>query len=180
LSAGAKKNRDLAIRAASFSVRLAIGAASSRASGVGPARPGREIMKRWIVFMCLALASLVIGCSKDDDVNAFVQKLDGFTNELVQRVESGDPKAGVSSALQYLEQNRAEIESAYKQIEGVRGFQVEEQTMSNLEASITRNTTKVMSLRVKHAGASVGDRELDQQLKKLTGDYQKMLPGGAS
>lgn len=133
-------------------------------------------MKRVLVILCVVSAALLIGCSEDGKVNTFISKLDNLTNQMMQKVQkSSDPKTGIAAAQAYLDKNKADIVESYRQIEGLRGYQVKKETMKHLTDSVTQDTTKVMGLKLKYAAQSVSDPDLSKELDKLTGDYAAML-----
>lgn len=133
-------------------------------------------MKRFLMALVLALSTLLTGCSRDDDVLSFMGKLDGFTSEIVKRVDgNSDKRAGVDAAQAYLDQNKAEIETAYASIKNVRGFQVKQETMQKLESSLVSNTTKVAGLKIKLMSETMSDDELDKKLGKLTKSYEALF-----
>jgi len=135
-------------------------------------------MQRFLLVLVIALSSLLGGCSRDGDVVAFMGKLDGFTAELVKRVEtSSDKKSGVESAQRYFDEHKVEIESAYGDIKNVRGFQVEEATMKKLETNLIQNTTKVAGLKLELIRETTRDRELDEKLDRLEKSYTGLLGG---
>jgi len=135
-------------------------------------------MKRWFMAWCLLLLGLLTGCSKDEEILAFTQKLDSFTSEVVSRVEKAqDPKQGVDAAQQYLDSNQGELKSAYGELSGVRGYQVKEETMERLTNSVSENTGKVMGLKLKYVTESVSDKEFDKKLDKLSDSYSAIFDG---
>lgn len=136
-------------------------------------------MKRMFMLWLLVLSTLLGGCSRDDDVNTFMGKLDGFTSEIVTRVETAkDRKAGVDAAQSYFDQNKAEIQTAYADIKNVRGFQVKEETMKKLADRMLTNGTKVAGLKLKLMGETMKDDELDKKLDKLEKSYEGLFSGG--
>jgi hypothetical protein len=135
-------------------------------------------MKRVFLAWCVVFLGLVTGCSKDEEILAFAKKLDGFTTEVVSRVEKAqDPKAGVDAAQQYLDTNQAELKSAYVELSGVRGFQVKQETMDRLTNSVTENTGKVMGLKLKYVTESASDKDFDKKLDKLSDSYSAIFGG---
>jgi len=136
-------------------------------------------MKRLFMLWVLVLSTLLTGCSRDDDINAFMGKLDGFTAEIVKRVEtSKDKRAGVDAAQSYFDQNKGEIQASYADIKNVRGFQVKEETMKKLTDSLLTNGTKVAGLKLKLMSQAMQDDELDKKLSKLEKSYDGLFSGG--
>lgn len=135
-------------------------------------------MKRWLIVLLVLPTGLLIACSQDAKVNTFVSKLDNLTNQMLQRIDQApNPKAGVAAAQAYLDNNKAEFEKSYHEIEGLRGYQVNKKTTKHLTDSVTQDTTKVMGLKLKYAVQSVTDPALSKDIDKLTDDYTAMLGG---
>lgn len=137
-------------------------------------------MKRMFMLLVLAFATVLSGCSRDDDVHAFIGKLDGFTSEIVKRVESGkDRKAGVEAAQAYFDQNKGPIVDAYTDIKNVRGFQVKDETMKQLADSLVANGTKVNGLKIKYMSETMADDTLDKKLDALEKSYDGLFGSGS-
>jgi hypothetical protein len=147
----------------------------ARAPQAGPT--AREVvMKRVLIALCILSAALLVACGEDAKVNDFISKLDNLTTQVVQRVDKGPtPKAGIAAGLDYLDKNKADVEKSYHSIEKLRGYQVKKETMKKLTDSVTKDTSKIMGLKIKYAMQSVSDPGLSQKLNKLTTDYTSML-----
>jgi PBP1b-binding outer membrane lipoprotein LpoB len=130
--------------------------------------------RRTVVLLGLLL--LLVGCSRDDEVNQFVTNMNQFTSDLVKKVESSaDKKTGVESAQQFLDQKGPALKTEFEALQDVRGFQVKDETMSNITTAVTDNVTKVGTLKIDYMALSLKDKDFDQKIEKLTNSYTDLF-----
>ncbi|HEX8474182.1 MAG TPA: hypothetical protein VF666_09135 [Pyrinomonadaceae bacterium] len=129
----------------------------------------------WLVCATLATAT---GCKKDADVDEVLGELDGFTKELVSKVETApNPSAGVDEAQKLMDARRAEIASKLESLKNVRGADVSnsEETKNKMLESVTNNIMSVAGLQIKYMSQSMQDPSFKAKLDKLVGDYQSLF-----
>jgi len=127
-------------------------------------------------LLALCLVFCLSGCNRDDDVHAFSQNLDSFTNEVMDRMEGdGDLSGRVDAAQAYVDENGPALHAEYMDIAQVRGFQLSNEASDELVTSVTRNSIRVMGLQLEHVGATFNNRDLDQRLGHLSESYEGIL-----
>lgn len=122
-----------------------------------------------LVLACLAL----IGCGKkDDEVNAFMNDLNTFTDELVKKVESGStPSAGADDAQKYFDSRKADIQEKLNSIKKIGENQVSEETKKKMTDGLYNNGMKIGKLTAKYSA----DPEAGPKVSKITQDYMALL-----
>ena len=128
-----------------------------------------------VLTACLALA-FAAACSKDTEVNAALDEIEGLSNELVRTVDAAaDPGQGVDEALKLLEARGAATRAKLAALKDVRGYQVNEATKKRMGEVVTKAATQVMGLQMKHMGRMIRDSAFKAKLEKLGNDYNKLL-----
>ena len=128
-----------------------------------------------VLALCVLSAALA-GCKKDAQIEAVLNDLHTFSQEIVKRVESApDPSAGVDDAQKYLDSRRAEIEGKLQSIKGIRGFQVSQETQKKMTEQLTDDVMSVSKLQIKYMSQSMRDPAFRTKLTKLITDYTNLL-----
>jgi hypothetical protein len=125
--------------------------------------------------LALAVLLAAAGCSKDQEVNATLAEIDGFTAELVKKADAADPAVAVDEAQRFFDARKPELKPKMSALMKVRGFEITEETKKKITECATRNVTAVMTLRLKHAMSIARDPALGSRYDKLTSDYQALL-----
>ncbi len=122
-----------------------------------------------LVLACLALA----GCGKkDDEVNAFTNDLNTFTDELVKKVESGaTPSAGADEAQKYFDSRKADLQSKLDSIKKIGEKQVSEETKKKMTDGLYNNGMKMGKLTAKYGS----DPAAGPKVQKITQDYMALF-----
>ncbi|MBD0325802.1 MAG: hypothetical protein ICV68_05190 [Pyrinomonadaceae bacterium] len=122
-----------------------------------------------LVLTCLAL----VGCGKkDDEVNAFINDLNTFTDELVKKVESGpNPSAGADEAQKYFDSKKADIQSKLDSVKKIGEKQVSEETKKKLTDGLYNNGMKIGKMTAKYSA----DPAAGPKVQKITQDYMALL-----
>src|SRR5687768_7287677 len=117
----------------------------------------KRLLTIFVVLACIA----TVGCGKrDDEVNAVMKDLDGFTTEMVGKLSAAkDPAIGLAEAQKYFDSKKADIKKKFDAIKDVRGFQIGEETKKKMEDSITKNVTSVASLQITYMNQTMGDKK---------------------
>jgi hypothetical protein len=113
------------------------------------------------------MAAVLTGCSKDEEVDKFIVELDTFSQELMKKAEND----GIDAAQKHFDDNSPALQKTYAEVAQYRGYQVSEETTSKLEASVTKNTTDVMKLKITFMTKSKDEQD---KVGKLTDAYLKL------
>jgi hypothetical protein len=140
----------------------------------------------------LACAAILAGCNRtgaggggkpaaQGDVDAVIDKLNTFTTELTNAVESApDAKAGVDAAQKLLDSRKSELAAAVAALRRDAGFRQDAAARRKwLEAEVD-DTDRVSHLQVKYLDASMRDTDFKARLDKLVGDYNSMFKDDAA
>jgi hypothetical protein len=122
-----------------------------------------------LVLACLALT----GCGKkDDEVNAFINDLNSFTDELVKKVESGStPSAGADDAQKYFDSRKADLQTKLDSIKKIGEKQVSEETKKKMTDGLYNNGMKMGKLTAKYGS----DPAAGPKVQKITQDYMALF-----
>jgi hypothetical protein len=122
-----------------------------------------------LVLACLSLA----GCGKkDDEVNAFMNDLNTFTDELVKKVEAGPtPSAGADEAQKYFDSRKADILEKLNSVKKIGQNQVSDETKKKTGADFYNNGMKIGKLSAKYSA----DPTAGPKVQKLMQDYMTLL-----
>ena len=116
------------------------------------------------------------GCKKDDQVKGVLKDLDSFTTELVKKVEaSPDPSIGVDEAQKFMDAKKSDLQTKLQTLQGVRGFQVSDDTKKTMTESITKNVSSVAALQIKYVTRSVKDSAFKSKLEKFVKEYTNLI-----
>jgi Tfp pilus assembly protein PilP len=121
------------------------------------------------VLACLAL----VGCGKkDDQINAYVNEINTFTDELVKKVDSAPtPSQGVDDAQKYMDSRKADLKEKFNSVKNIGENQVSEETKKKMQESFYNDGMKMGQLMVKHGQ----NPEVSSKLKKLIEDFQSLF-----
>ena len=141
------------------------------------ARPSEKVMTArvpllGVILICIAL----VGCKKDEEVNATLATIDSFTSELVRRIEAArNPSVGLDDAQEYFDSRRNEIVSKVDALRRLRQSQVSDVTKKKIASTLVDDASKVGDLEIKYVTQSLNDPAFKAKLDKLIRDYQGLF-----
>ena len=112
---------------------------------------------RWILVAVAVTASSLAGCSKDEDVLAFIKANDALASD-IKAAPNGIAAKGV------FEQKKGNLKAKFDAAKGARGFQVKKENMEALTKSVTDSTMTICMLKLR-----------GNDYASLCDDYTKML-----
>lgn len=123
-------------------------------------------MRKLILFIVLASCALAIGCSKDAEVQSFLTKFEGVTQEMTKKIDAGD----IDGAQKVFDENKEALKTGFDSFKNAREIQVSPETKKNLEKSVMDNV-KALSSAATKAAMSSGDKAKAEAIQALLKDY---------
>jgi outer membrane murein-binding lipoprotein Lpp len=126
----------------------------------------RKSVSLLLVVACLALA----GCgNKEAQVNAFVNEINTFTDELVKKIESApNASQGADDAQKYLDSRKADLRAKF---DSVKQIKVTEETTKKIQSDLFEDGKKLGQAVGKHSS----DPAAREKLTKLVQDYGQLF-----
>ena len=124
-------------------------------------------MKKLSVFLMAAFLLSMVGCSKDAEVNAFITEWDSVTNEMVQKINSGD----VDGAAAAFDAKKESLKTKWDGIKNAAGMQVSEDTKKKLTESATKNMSSLSSAMTSNMMKLAADKAKLTKLQALVKEY---------
>ena len=128
-------------------------------------------MKKLIIFMILLSCAALAGCSKDAEINSFITEFETITKEITTDLESGD----VTAARKTFDDKKENLKTSWDSIKGARGFQVSEETKTNLTESVTKNVTALGFAAGKAKIKAISDKDKSAEIDKLLNEYKDIF-----
>lgn len=136
-----------------------------------------------LLLACVLL--LTPGCSGRDapggaqaggeEVAAVIADVNGFTSELLRRVEtSSDVAAGVGEAQKLLAERGEVLRSRLVEARQSRAFRESDEARRRMLESEVDNTQRVARLKTAYMDKAMNDAEFSRQLDELVRDYQAL------
>src|SRR5437588_9706362 len=93
-------------------------------------------------IVSIVLATAIVACKRDDEVNSILTTIDSFTTEIVTRIEiAPSPPSGVEAAQKYFDSRRAEIAAKLNALKNLNGNQVSYETKQKMKASLVEDAS---------------------------------------
>lgn len=106
--------------------------------------------------------------SKDAEVDAFVNAINAFTDELVRKVEAApNPSDGVDAAQNYMDTEKQRLRAQFNSIKDIGECKVTAETKKRMQDDFYQDGVKVGQLTAKYGA----DPAVKAKLRKLTQDY---------
>lgn len=128
-------------------------------------------MKKITLFLVLALSLAMIGCSKDGEINAFLNEWDSVTNDMVQKINAGD----IDGARTAFDAKKESLKSKWASVKDAKGFQVSEDTRKKMEESATKNMSALTSAMVANSMKLAMDKPKMDKLQALIKEYGEIF-----
>ena len=139
----------------------------------------RMRLKRLFAVAAVCTAFALAACGedgRDGEVNAFLDELEAFKDELVGKVRSAsNPSEGVDAARRFLDARKAEMAAKIKSVREVPGERLKEETRKRREERITEDSMSVSNLQIEYIDESFKDPAFKARLDKLAEDYQSLF-----
>ncbi len=124
-------------------------------------------MKKLALFSALLLCIGLGACSKDSEVNSFLQEFETVTKEMTQKIEAGD----IDSAKRAFEAKKDSLKTSWDGIKTARGFQVSAETKTKMEESVKKNISALTSATIKGAVKLGGDKAKAEAMQALLKEF---------
>jgi len=129
----------------------------------------RKSLSLLLVLICLALAT---ACKKDNQINAFMNDWNSFTDDLVKKIDSAqNPSDGVDEAQKYFDSRKAEMQDKIKSVKNIGDNQISEDTKKKADEGFKQDQDKLTTLVEKYGS----DPAVGPKLRKLLQDYVSLL-----
>lgn len=124
-------------------------------------------MKKITVLLLAVFCIAAAGCSKDEEINAFLTEWETVTNEMSAKMETGD----VDAARAAFDAKKDSLKTSWDSVKNARGFQVSDETKKKMESDAKKNMSTLTSAAMKGAYKVGGDKQKSDDMKKLVEDY---------
>ncbi len=121
----------------------------------------------------MAAVTILSACSKDAEVNAFVQELDAATHEIVTTIDAEPTAAGVEKAQSAFDNRKAQLSDSWIAIKDAVGAQVSADTKKKLEESVASNMQALTAASIRNMMKMAADKEASAKFQRLMEDYSK-------
>lgn len=120
-----------------------------------------------VAICCL----LLVGCSKDAEINSFLTEWDAVTNEIVQKIDADPSSAGVNDAQKTWDGKKADLKAKWDKIKDARNFQVSKNAQQKIEESARKNVSALTAVMSKNIVKMARDKDAADKFKDLMEDY---------
>ncbi len=119
----------------------------------------------------LAFCLVMAGCSKDGEINAFITEWDSVTNDMVQKINTGD----IDGAKTAFDAKKEDLKSKWDGVKNARGFQVGADTQKKLEESTKKNMTALTTSMTTNMMKIATDKAKVDKLQALIKEYGEIF-----
>lgn len=130
-------------------------------------------MRKTVTLIALSLSVLLAGCSKDADVSAFINELDGATKEIVEKIDANPTSAGIDAAHKAFDGRKPQLSEKWNNIKGAVGVQVSGDTKKKLEESVKNNMKALTEVSMRNMLKMASDKEATIKFQRLMTEYGK-------
>ena len=135
-------------------------------------------MNKLNLLLVIGCLILVMGCSKDAEINAFITEFDAATNEMIAKIDADPSSAGITEAQKAFDGKKASLKSKWDGIKDAVGFQVSADTKKKLEESVANNMKALMAVSTKNMMKLAVDKDASAKFQALRKDYQSTFAAG--
>jgi uncharacterized lipoprotein YajG len=130
-------------------------------------------MKKITLFAVIAMAAAALGCSKDNEVKAFIAEFDAATEEMVAKIDANPSSEGIEAAQRAFDARKPELKAKWDSIKDAVGIQVSKETKAKLEESLQKNMKALTEVSMRNMVKMAADREASLKYRRLMEDYSK-------
>ena len=128
-------------------------------------------MRKITLFLLAAFCLTLVGCSKDAEVEAFINEWDATTAEIVKKIDDNPTAEGVDEAQKVFDAKKDSLKNKWDAIKTARGMQISEATQKKLNESTEKNSKLITDVSTKNAMSLGSDPDAVNKFKKLMDDY---------
>ncbi|CAN5845337.1 hypothetical protein BH20ACI4_BH20ACI4_07200 [soil metagenome] len=128
-------------------------------------------MKKLSILLIAVFALGLAGCSKDEQINAFLTEWETVTNDMSAKIEAGD----VDCAKTAFDGKKESLKASWDEVKTARGFQVSEDTKKKMDESAKKNMNTLMSASMKGTMKTGGDKAESDKLQTLMKEYGEIF-----
>ena len=125
-----------------------------------------------LLIVVLCLMAVVMGCSKDAEINAFITEFDAVTQDIVSKIDADPSSKGVDAAQASFDAKKSSLKAKWDGIKDAVGFQVSADTKKKLEDSVSKNMKSLMDVSTKNMMKLALDKNASTKFQALLNDYQ--------
>ena len=128
-------------------------------------------MKKIALFLMVVFCLGLTGCSKDAQVQTFIDEFDATTKEMVAKIEANPSSAGIDEAQKVFDSKKASLKEKFDAIKNARGAQVSSEMQKKLSDSSMNNGKMLSDAITKNSSKFAADKDAMPKFKKLMDDY---------
>lgn len=128
-------------------------------------------MKKVTVFLIAVFCLALVGCSKDAEVNSFIDENNAVMKDITTKIDANPSAAGVDDAQKAFDAKKDSLKSKWDAIKEARGAQVSADVQKKLNDSMAENMKQLTDVSTKNAMKLAMDKDAATKFQKLMTDY---------
>ncbi len=128
-------------------------------------------MRKVTLFLVIVFCLGMTGCSKDAEVQAFIDEFDATTKEMVSKIEADPSSKGIDEAQKAFDAKKASLKAKFDAFKDARSAQVSADMQKKLVDSSNANGKALGDVRTKNMSKIQADPEAVPKFQKLIKDY---------
>jgi hypothetical protein len=128
-------------------------------------------MKKVTLLLLVVFCFSLVGCSKDSQVQAFIDEFDATTKEMVSKIDANPSSAGIDEAQKAFDAKKDSLKAKFDAFKDARGVQVSSEMQKKLVDSSTNNGKALSDVMTKNMSKIAADKEAMPKFQKLMKDY---------
>jgi hypothetical protein len=132
-------------------------------------------MTKITIILLAAFCLMMVGCSKDAEINAFIAENHTVIEDIVKKIDANPSEAGVDEAQKSFDGKKAGLKTKWDAVKDARGVQVSEATTKKLTESMTSDMKMLTDVQQKQGTKLAQDGEAMNKFVKLVQEYAGMF-----
>jgi hypothetical protein len=132
-------------------------------------------MKKITIILLAAFCLMMVGCSKDAEINAFIAENHTVIEDIVKKIDANPSEAGVDEAQKSFDGKKAGLKTKWDAVKDARGVQVSSETTKKLTESMTSDMKMLTDVQQKQGTKLAQDGEAMNKFVKLVQEYAGMF-----
>ncbi len=132
-------------------------------------------MNSFKIICAFVFCVVLIGCSKDAQINAFIAELDSTGKEMVAKIDADPSAAGIGQAQALFESKKPSLKSKWEPIKGIYDFQVSFEIKQKLQESVRSNRDTLNAAYDKGVAKTGPDLDARTKFDELMTSYEEFF-----